>query len=58
MNFTFKIEEDNSVKIFENDMCAINQPFSPITGEPFASTEEATTWAEEIIAMRQSWYAE
>lgn len=56
MIFTFDIAEDNSVKIFENGMCAIDQPLSPITGEAFSSYEDASAWAEAMIAERQSWY--
>lgn len=57
MIFTFEIAEDNSVKIFEDGTICIAQPVSPITGVEFASVEEATGWAESVIAERQSWYA-
>jgi hypothetical protein len=58
MDFTFEIAEDNSVMVYENGMAALNQPVSPITGNPFATAEEATSWAASQIAERQSWYEE
>ena len=56
MIFTYEIADTNSVKIFENGTICIDQPVSPITGVEFASVEEATEWAESVIAERQSWY--
>ena len=56
MIFTFEIADDNSVKIYENGACCVNQPVSPITGVAFESVEEATEWVESVIAERQSWY--
>lgn len=58
MNYTFEIEEDNTVRVYENGMAALTQPVSPITGEPFATVAEATAWAESQIAERQSWMAD
>jgi hypothetical protein len=55
MNYTYEVAEDNSLKIFENGMCAIDQPVSPVTGEPFASYDEAKAWAEAQILERISW---
>jgi hypothetical protein len=57
MNFTYDISETNEVKIFSDGFAAVTQPISPITGEPFATYEEAVAWAESVIAERQSWYA-
>jgi hypothetical protein len=56
MIYTFDIAEDNSVKIYENNAICFDQPVSPITGVVFASVDEATEWAESVIAERQSWY--
>jgi len=56
--FRYEIEDNtNAVRIFEDGVIAITQPFVPETYEPFASVEEATAWAEAIIAERESWYA-
>jgi hypothetical protein len=55
MNFTYNIAEDNSVTILENDVASVTQPLSPVTGEPFASYEEAKAWAEADILQRISW---
>jgi len=56
MAITFIISDNNTVVIQENGYVVVTQPVSPITGEPFASVEESTAWAEAHIAERESWY--
>lgn len=56
MNITYEVNDLNEVKVYENGLTAVTQPISPITGEPFATYEEAQAWAEAHIAERQSWY--
>jgi hypothetical protein len=55
MNFTYDINEKNELKIYSGGMTIVNQPISPITGEPFASYDEAKGWAEAHILERISW---
>lgn len=55
MNYKYSILENNTVIIFENEVIAITQPISPITGAPFATYEEAEDWAKTHIADRKSW---
>lgn len=54
--YIYTIGEDNSVSIFnteypnEDGSAGVWQPWHPSTpNEPFASKEEASTWAEECI---------
>jgi hypothetical protein len=57
--FKYEIEKDtNFVRIFQNNVIAITQPFDPNTYLPFATTEEASAWAEGFIFERESWYEE
>jgi len=56
MEFNYSIAEDNIVTILADGNVCVTQPVSPISGEPFTSSEEAQAWAEAHIAERQSWY--
>lgn len=55
MNFTYKINEFNEVQISSDGLITVTQPISPVTGEPFASYEDAKAWAEAHILERISW---
>lgn len=55
MEFSYNIAEDNSVTIFQSGNACVTQPVSPVTGEPFASYDDAKAWAEAHILERISW---
>ena len=55
MDFSYNINDLNELSIFQGQFQIVNQPVSPITGEPFASYEEAKAWAEAHILERISW---
>ena len=55
----YEVDSDNVVKVwFEqdgvNDAPVLFQPFSPETGQPWDSKEEAEGWAAELCARRDS----
>jgi len=56
-NFTYQIEDNNTVKIYDginDDGPLIIQPTYP-NGDEFENTEAAQTWAENWIA---NWFVE
>lgn len=55
MDFTYQINDSYEVKITQGSIPCITQPVSPITGEPFASYDDAKAWAEAHILERISW---
>jgi hypothetical protein len=55
MTLTYNINDANEVSVFQGETQVVNQPVSPITGEPFTSYDEAKAWAEAHILERISW---
>ena len=57
--YAFTVLEDNTVELrlakeTLQNLPFIRQPFDPATGEPFATTEEAQTWANQYIAALEN----
>ncbi len=48
--YTYTIDEQLCIRGYHEGRLYLEQPFDPVTGQPFVSHEAATNWAVENIS--------